>query len=94
MRLLTGESQQFVTIQNLSLLPSTIWFPTWRREVHLLAQPHHLCKVLTVNHNDATGLVIRAVMITMEMELAAKAPHDVVFLDGSLTTPVIHLNPI
>jgi hypothetical protein len=61
-------------------------------EVRLWPQPHHLCKVLTVNHNDATGLVIRALMITMEMELAAKAPHDVVFMDGSLTTPVIHLN--
>ena len=61
-------------------------------EVRLWPQPHHLCKVLTVNHNEATSLVIRAIMITMEMELAAKAPHDVVFLDGSLTTPVIHLN--
>jgi len=61
-------------------------------EVRLWPQPHHLCKVLTVSHNEATSLVIRAIMITMEMELAAKAPHDVVFLDGSLTTPVIHLN--
>jgi len=31
-------------------------------------------------------------MVTMELELAALAPHDVVFLDGSLTTPLIHLN--
>jgi len=61
-------------------------------EVRLWPQPHHLCKVMTVNHNDATGLVIRAIMITMELELAARAPHDVVFMDGSLTTPVIHLN--
>src|SRR5207248_8910973 len=61
-------------------------------EVRLWPQPHHLCKVLTINHNDATGLIVRALMITMEMELAAKAPHDVVFMDGSLTTPVIHLN--
>src|SRR3989441_4155656 len=61
-------------------------------EVRLWPQPHHLCKVVTVNHNDATGLIVRALMITMEMELAAKAPHDVVFIDGSLTTPVIHLN--
>lgn len=28
----------------------------------------------------------------MELELAAKAPHDVVFFDGSLTTPFIYLN--
>lgn len=30
--------------------------------------------------------------MTMELSLAAKAPHDVVFLDGSTTTPVIYLN--
>ena len=28
----------------------------------------------------------------MELTLAAKAPHDIVFLDGSMTTPVIYLN--
>src|SRR5438093_12247995 len=55
-------------------------------------RPHHLCDVSTVAHRDATALIIRAVMVTMEMELAALAPHDVVFLDGSLTTPLIHLN--
>ena len=54
--------------------------------------PHHLCDVSTVAHRDATALIIRAVMVTMELELAALAPHDVVFLDGSLTTPLIHLN--
>src|SRR2546427_3588080 len=54
--------------------------------------PHHLCDVSTVAHRDATALIIRAVMVTMELELASEAPHDVVFLDGSLTTPLIHLN--
>src|SRR5437867_4559197 len=55
-------------------------------------RPHYLCDVSTVAHRDATALIIRAVMVTMELELAALAPHDVVFLDGSLTTPLIHLN--
>lgn len=55
-------------------------------------RPHHLSRVFTVGHNEATSLVVRAIMVTMELDLAAKAPHDVVFLDGSLTTPVIHLN--
>ena len=55
-------------------------------------RPHHLSNVSTISHSEATGLVIRGIMVTMELELAAKAPHDVVFLDGSLTTPVIHLN--
>ncbi|CDM64709.1 DNA double-strand break repair nuclease NurA [Pyrinomonas methylaliphatogenes] len=31
-------------------------------------------------------------MIGMELELAAQAPHEVVFLDGSLTTPLIYFN--
>src|SRR6059036_76360 len=55
-------------------------------------RPHHLSRVFTVEHNETTSLIVRAIMITMELELAVKAPHDVVFLDGSLTTPVIHLN--
>lgn len=54
--------------------------------------PHHLCDVFTVSHRESTALIIRAIMVTMELELACQAPHDVVFLDGSLTTPVIHLN--
>ncbi|MFX0196434.1 MAG: DNA double-strand break repair nuclease NurA [Candidatus Hodarchaeota archaeon] len=55
-------------------------------------KPHHLSKVLTIAHNQSTVLVARAVMICMELELAAKAPHDVILLDGSLTTPFIYLN--
>ncbi|MGC8720559.1 MAG: DNA double-strand break repair nuclease NurA, partial [Thermodesulforhabdaceae bacterium] len=35
---------------------------------------------------------LRALMIGMELELAAQAPHEVVFLDGSLTTPLIYFN--
>jgi hypothetical protein len=31
-------------------------------------------------------------MMEMELELAARAPHDIVFLDGSLTTPLIYMN--
>jgi hypothetical protein len=55
-------------------------------------QPHHLCRVFTVNHHDAISLILRALMLSMEFELATNAPHDVVLLDGSLTTPLIHLN--
>ena len=55
-------------------------------------RPHHLSKVFTVQHNETTSLVVRAIMITMELELAVKSPHDVVLLDGSLSTPAIHLN--
>lgn len=55
-------------------------------------KPHHLSKVLAIPHSDSTALVARAIMMCMELELAAKAPHDVIYLDGSLTTPFIYLN--
>ncbi|MFI7518953.1 DNA double-strand break repair nuclease NurA [Micromonospora globbae] len=40
---------------------------------------------------DATG-VLRALMVSMEMDLARKAPHDLVMLDGSLGSLIIYLN--
>jgi hypothetical protein len=55
-------------------------------------RPHHLSEVLTISHNDHTGSVARAIMMCMELELAAAAPHDVVLFDGSLTTPLISLD--
>jgi hypothetical protein len=55
-------------------------------------RPHHLVETGTASHNEATSVVCRAIMVTMELELAGKAPHDVVFLDGSLVTPLIYLN--
>jgi len=55
-------------------------------------QPRHQVSVETEAHNEATGSVLRGLMITMELSLAAKAPHDIIFLDGSMTTPVIYLN--
>jgi len=55
-------------------------------------KPRHFSNVLTVSHSDSTTVVARAIMMCMELELAAKAPHDVIFLDGSLTTPFIYLN--
>jgi len=54
--------------------------------------PHHLSEILTISHNDHTGLIARAIMMCMELELAAAAPHDVVLFDGSLTTPLISLD--
>jgi len=55
-------------------------------------QPHHLSETEVVPHNDDTSVVLRALMVTMELELAAKSPHDVTFLDGSMATPLIYLN--
>jgi hypothetical protein len=54
--------------------------------------PHHLSDILTVAHNDDTYQFARSVMMCMELEMAATAPHDVVYLDGSLITPLVAIN--
>ncbi len=55
-------------------------------------EPRHQVYVETEGHGANTGTVARAVMMGMEMLLAANAPHEVVFIDGSLTTPLIYFN--
>jgi hypothetical protein len=55
-------------------------------------QPRHLPFIRTEVHHEATATVLRAVMLGFELELAARAPHDLVMLDGTLTLPVIYFN--
>jgi hypothetical protein len=55
-------------------------------------KPRHRVFIHPEKHNPDTGTVIRGIMMGMEFELAIKAPHDIVFLDGSLTTPLIYMN--
>lgn len=55
-------------------------------------EPRHLVWVETEAHEAETGTILRALMIGMELALASRAPHEVVFLDGSLTTPLIYFN--
>lgn len=43
-------------------------------------------------HNPETNTILNGIMFAMEQILAENAPHDVVFMDGSLATPFIHLN--
>lgn len=52
--------------------------------------PTHLSFVDTVNH-DVNSLP-RGIMMAMELEIAFNAPHEVVMMDGSFTTPLIHMN--
>jgi len=61
-------------------------------ETRYWERPHHDSIVQPVEHHEDTGTIVRAIMIGYELRLAAQAPHDVVFLDGSLTTPLIYLN--
>ncbi|WP_347244979.1 DNA double-strand break repair nuclease NurA [Thermogutta sp.] len=61
-------------------------------ETRYWPEPRHLVWIETEAHEAETGTILRALMIGMELELAAQAPHEVVFLDGSLTTPLIYFN--
>lgn len=55
-------------------------------------EPHHRVWIKSETHDARTGTILRALMMGQELDLATLAPHQVVFLDGSLTTPLIHLN--
>lgn len=61
-------------------------------ETRYWPEPRHLVLVETEAHEAETGTILRALMIGMELELGVNAPHEVVFLDGSLTTPFIFFN--
>jgi len=58
-------------------------------ELRFWPEPRHEIWVELEHHTDANDVVARAVMAGLEIELAVRAPHDVVFLDGSLATPLI-----
>lgn len=45
-----------------------------------------------VTHNPDTTVIVQGITWEMEICLAAKAPHDVVFIDGSVTNPFGKLN--
>jgi hypothetical protein len=55
-------------------------------------QPHHYVFVKEELHHPDTATVLRAIMLGHEIDLAAKAPHDLIMLDGTLTLPVIYFN--
>ncbi|MBE7467779.1 MAG: DNA double-strand break repair nuclease NurA [Anaerolineales bacterium] len=61
-------------------------------EKRFWAEPTHFVHVETEAHNPDTGSILRAGMMGMELILARQAPHELVLLDGSLTTPVIFFN--
>ncbi|TFF90120.1 MAG: DNA double-strand break repair nuclease NurA [Promethearchaeota archaeon] len=60
-------------------------------EVRYWPKPRHQSHILTLPHNDTTRLLSRAIMMSMELTLAAKAPHSVIFIDGSLITHFIRI---
>ncbi len=61
-------------------------------ETRYWPEPRHLVWVETEAHEAEIGTILRALMIGLELILASQAPHEIVFLDGSLTTPFIYFN--
>ena len=55
-------------------------------------EPTHFVHVETEAHSADTSTILRAGMIGMELILAQSAPHELVLLDGSFTTPTIYFN--
>lgn len=55
-------------------------------------KPRYFSHIEVIRHNEDTSQVLRGISAGLELYLTAKAPHDVVFLDGSLKTPLIFLN--
>jgi hypothetical protein len=71
-----------VAVEGLTPPSETRYWPVPRHQITFVTEPHE----------SETGTIARAVMMGMELELGAKAPHGIVFLDGSLTTPIIYFN--
>ena len=55
-------------------------------------KPRHFAHVDITKHSEATSSVLRGITMNLELTLASQAPHDVVFLDGSMTTPFIYIH--
>lgn len=61
-------------------------------EVRFWPKPRHDSKIFTIPHNNTTNYITSAIMMCMELTLAVKAPHNVVFFDGSFVTPLVYMN--
>lgn len=55
-------------------------------------RPYHSSYVSAEVHHSETATVLRAVMLGRELQLAARAPHDLVMIDMTMTLPVIYFN--
>lgn len=55
-------------------------------------KPYHRMWVESLEHSKNVTNTLRGLMISMELDLATKAPHDLVLLDGSFIVLLIYLN--
>jgi hypothetical protein len=55
-------------------------------------EPHYRIWVDGVPHQGQPTNALRGLMVSMEIELAAVSPHDLVLLDGSFASLIIYIN--
>lgn len=55
-------------------------------------RPRYFSHIEAIRHNENTSQVLRGISAELELYLTVNAPHDVVFIDGSMKTPLIFLN--
>jgi hypothetical protein len=55
-------------------------------------RPHHRMWVESLEHSKSVTNTLRGLMISLELDLATRAPHDLVLLDGSFIVLLIYLN--
>lgn len=65
---------------------------TAKEERRIWQEPYHEIWVDSLPHQVDTTGALRGMMISMELTLAEKAPHDLVLLDGSFSSLIIYLN--
>lgn len=84
-KLLATDMVAMAAVAVEGLVPPKLEEPIWPR-------PRHFVKVESLAHDEGSLVLAKAIMMSMEIQLAALAPHDVVFLDGSMTTLTIAYN--
>lgn len=84
-RLLATDFVAMAAVAVEGLVPRTMDEPIWPK-------PHHFVSVERIAHDEAIPALAKAIMMSMETQLASLAPHDVIMLDGSLTTITIAYN--
>jgi hypothetical protein len=65
---------------------------TTKEAVRHWPEPYHDMWVDGLPHRMDTVSVLRGMMVSMELALAANSPHDLVLLDGSFSSLIIYLN--
>lgn len=81
-----------LTAVDLSAAAAVAVEGTSKEAIRYWPEPYHRVWVECLEHSKNITNTLRGVMISMELDLAAQAPHDLVLLDGSFVVLLIYLN--